>query len=292
MINLAELESKARAATQGEWSVEPHGSARALYAGRNNERHGLRLLNLDDGDRNIAANAAFIAAAQPSVVLELIERVREVEARGLVAWRYMYPIKTAPKDRPILAWCNHEADPYRVDDCLTLYAAHAEGLSHALTGFHIVEWGGGFTDVGEYGVVEDSLPDWWFVQHSEFEVAANPTHWCELPNSEAKAAEPVAWVPTRALEKLAADGAHIGVQTVIYSCERSSFHPLYAAPPDVSALQKRVRVLEEALRNALAVIVTTGPTQTHDHFGDRKLLNSTVAHVAGVLNAALGGSNE
>lgn len=88
MVNLAELETKAIAATQGEWSVEPHGSARALYAGRNNERHGLRLLNLDDGDRNIAANAAYIVAAQPSIVLELIERVRAAEAKVAepVAW--------------------------------------------------------------------------------------------------------------------------------------------------------------------------------------------------------------
>jgi hypothetical protein len=82
MIDLAELETKARAATQGQWSVEPHGSTRALYAGRNNERHGLRLLNLDDGDRNIAANAAYIAAAQPRVVLELIDRVRAAEAKA------------------------------------------------------------------------------------------------------------------------------------------------------------------------------------------------------------------
>ena len=90
-------------------------------------------------------------------------------------------IETAPKDRPILAWCDHEADPYHVGDRLTIYAAHAEGLSHAPTGFHIIEWGGGFTDVGEYGVVEASLPDWWFVCGSEWEQAANPTHWCDLP---------------------------------------------------------------------------------------------------------------
>lgn len=88
MIDLAELEAKAQAATQGEWSVEPHGSARALYAGRNNERHGLRLFNLDDGDRNIAANAAYITAAQPRVVLELIECIRAAEAKAAepVAW--------------------------------------------------------------------------------------------------------------------------------------------------------------------------------------------------------------
>lgn len=110
MIDLAELETKARAATQGQWSVEPHGSTRALYAGRNNERHGLRLLNLDDGDRNIAANAAYIAAAQPSVVLELIERVREVEAQTAepVAW------ETCPNCNGSGLQLNSAGEP---DDC-------------------------------------------------------------------------------------------------------------------------------------------------------------------------------
>ncbi|AKR55744.1 Phage protein [Devosia sp. H5989] len=95
-------------------------------------------------------------------------------------------MSTAPKDRPILAWCDHEADPYHDGDRLTIYAAHAEGLSYAPTGFHIVEWGGGFTDVGEYGVVEASLPDWWFVCGSEFECAANPTQWCDLPEARSR----------------------------------------------------------------------------------------------------------
>lgn len=91
-------------------------------------------------------------------------------------------ISTAPKDRPVLAWCNHEADDYFADESgkhLSLYAAHYEGLAHAPTGFHIVVWGGGWTDSYEDGGA--NLPDWWFVANSEFEVAANPTHWVELP---------------------------------------------------------------------------------------------------------------
>lgn len=91
---------------------------------------------------------------------------------------------TAPKDRPILAWCDHEADEYVVDEAkgtLTLYAAHCEGLSHAPTGWHILVWGGGYTYSGEYGEVYADLPDWWFVAGSEFEVAANPVRWYELP---------------------------------------------------------------------------------------------------------------
>ena len=49
--------------TSGDWSVEPHGDGHALYAGRDNEHHGLRLLNITDGDRNIIANCTLIHAA-------------------------------------------------------------------------------------------------------------------------------------------------------------------------------------------------------------------------------------
>lgn len=94
------------------------------------------------------------------------------------------PIETAPKDKPILAWCDHEADPY-VDDeksgRLTIYGAHAEGLSHADTGLHILVWGGGYDDRSYFEPNGGNLPDWWFVAGSEFECAANPTHWMALP---------------------------------------------------------------------------------------------------------------
>lgn len=89
-------------------------------------------------------------------------------------------IESAPRDgTPILAYCNHEADPYSEGHTLTLYAAHAEGLSHTGTGLRIVTWGGAWADGAEDG--GGWLPDWWFVAESEFEVAANPTHWQPLP---------------------------------------------------------------------------------------------------------------
>lgn len=93
-------------------------------------------------------------------------------------------IETAPKDKPILAWCNHDADPY-VEDAqtgrLTTYGAHCEGLAYATDGYNVVEWGGETSEYGEYNELLYSIPDWWFVVGSDFEVAANPTHWMPLP---------------------------------------------------------------------------------------------------------------
>ena len=103
------------------------------------------------------------------------------------------PIETAPRDgTPILGWCVHAADPYFAGPTsLTLYGAHVEGLSHVADGPHVLVWGGGWQDSWEDG--GGNLPDWWFRLGSEFEEAANPTHWQPLPappefNPQAEAA--------------------------------------------------------------------------------------------------------
>ena len=49
--------------TPTPWITEPHGDTTALYSGRDRDHHGLRLMNLDDGDMNFEANAAFIVRA-------------------------------------------------------------------------------------------------------------------------------------------------------------------------------------------------------------------------------------
>lgn len=95
------------------------------------------------------------------------------------------PISTAPRDgTPILGWCNHAADPYRADDgkSLTIYGGHAEGLSHATDGPHVLVWGGAYDD-STWEAPGCSMPDWWFVRSSDFECAANPTHWTPIPGA-------------------------------------------------------------------------------------------------------------
>jgi len=89
-------------------------------------------------------------------------------------WR---PIDSAPKDTPILAWCEHSADPYWEEDGMTLttYGAQCEGLTRVSDGINLVIWG------GEYDEGENYIPAWWFRMDSEFEIVANPTHWMPLP---------------------------------------------------------------------------------------------------------------
>lgn len=88
----------------------------------------------------------------------------------------------APKDQKILAWCEHAADPYHESDTrLTTYGAHCEGTRHAEDGFHVLEWGGEVIDSDWESGYKASIPAWWFVAGSDFEVVASPTRWWKLP---------------------------------------------------------------------------------------------------------------
>ena len=108
-----------------------------------------------------------------------------IEVGNWLLARTWQPISTAPRDRPILGWCEHGADPYWEEEGkrLTVYGAHAEGLSHVQDGPHVLVWGGSYDDGDwESGYSGSTfVPDWWFLAGSDFEVAANPTHWCEVP---------------------------------------------------------------------------------------------------------------
>lgn len=101
----------------------------------------------------------------------------EAPAQG---WRTM---ENAPKDGTlILAWCDHDADPYHIDDgTLTPYGCHVEALSRVVDGPNVLVWGGGYWEsTDDYGSGY-TIPDWWFRAGSEFEEAANPIAWMPLP---------------------------------------------------------------------------------------------------------------
>lgn len=90
---------------------------------------------------------------------------------------------SAPKDRPILGWCVHEADPYSIpgdSHSLTLYGGHVEGLSHVDNGPNVLVWGGGWADCEDDGGAW--MSDWWFRFGSQFEEAANPVAWAPIPD--------------------------------------------------------------------------------------------------------------
>lgn len=123
-------------------------------------------------------NSGLIQGFEYEETIELVASLMAtIDSYG---WK---PIEYAPKDgRPILGWCNHDADPYYLGNgvFLTTYGAHAEGIcrGHANDGFNIVQWGGGYTD-GSFEEGYTKIPDWWFVYGTDFELVANPTHYLD-----------------------------------------------------------------------------------------------------------------
>lgn len=86
----------------------------------------------------------------------------------------------APRDRPILGWCVHSANAYRLSDShLTTYGAHCEGMGHVGDGPHVLEWGGEWDDADD-----GYIPNWWFRRGSEWEEAANPIGWIAIPTPD------------------------------------------------------------------------------------------------------------
>lgn len=81
MTDLDNLESKAKAATPGPWQYDGVNVTQAV-----NDGTGLAdVITTDDADEGriiTDADAAYIAAASPDVVLSLIARVRDAEAQA------------------------------------------------------------------------------------------------------------------------------------------------------------------------------------------------------------------
>lgn len=85
MPDLDKLEALARAATPGPWTLRVHTHTRNVP--RDNDDFtisgasgGAVAIEPPKWNPNVAADAQYIAAAHPDVILALIARVREVEA--------------------------------------------------------------------------------------------------------------------------------------------------------------------------------------------------------------------
>ncbi len=106
------------------------------------------------------------------------------------------PISQAPKDRPILAYCDDSADEVEdvVDDPfdmpfgalitntgrrLTDYAYACENLSNVNDGWHVVHFVEGFWEDEGWEYPRYWVPGYWELCGTE-EVCANPTHFIDI----------------------------------------------------------------------------------------------------------------
>lgn len=97
-------------------------------------------------------------------------------------------IETAPKDRPILVWYDHDADPYcdpANPALLTAYACHAEsGDFLDGTGITIARWCEAYEESNGW----EAGDSWWmpavwcaWFDNDNADQVCNPTHWMPLP---------------------------------------------------------------------------------------------------------------
>ena len=88
-LDLIELRKKAEAATPGEWTQDGHHMSRVIKCtaerGSPEARHLCGdYITVADAGENWMVDAPFIAAANPAVVLALIDRVEKAEAPEMV----------------------------------------------------------------------------------------------------------------------------------------------------------------------------------------------------------------
>lgn len=102
---------------------------------------------------------------------------------GMSDWQ---PIESAPRDRDILVWFDHDADPYQDPDnphLLTDYAAWADGGDFLDgKGIAVAKWQPPhFEAEDEYGTGY-WMPAYWFArEHDDYERVVNPVAWMPLP---------------------------------------------------------------------------------------------------------------
>jgi len=96
------------------------------------------------------------------------------------------PMGTAPKDRDILVWYDHDRDPYQDpedDSRLTDYAVWCESGNYLRgRGWAIARWFPEFFETTDGYGSGFYLPAWWFAREGDdYEWVCNPTRWVPLP---------------------------------------------------------------------------------------------------------------
>ena len=98
------------------------------------------------------------------------------------------PINTAPKDRDVLVWYDHDADPYQDTDIpykLTDYGTWTErGDFLDGKGICIAKWHDRYWEpVDEYDAGYWLPAAWFAAENDDYARVVNPTHWMPLPEA-------------------------------------------------------------------------------------------------------------
>lgn len=103
-------------------------------------------------------------------------------------------MENAPKDRPILIWALHDADPYFEDggQRLTPYGYYCEEHAHPDDGMHVVAWNDGCYQPGEYPNEGYQEPGGWWLCGCDELVIVNPVLWCDVPTPPDRVTQAVA----------------------------------------------------------------------------------------------------
>lgn len=83
-MNLDELEKAANAATNGNWTPFVKGNTVAILLKNDAQDSVINWPGFDSSDRSLReqkANAKFIALAQPSVIIELVKKIKKLEMK-------------------------------------------------------------------------------------------------------------------------------------------------------------------------------------------------------------------
>lgn len=113
-------------------------------------------------------------------------------------WQPLSTLKDVKVGDLILGWCLHDANTYIEDPKglrLTSYGAHCEGLSRVSDGPHVLEWGG-FSEENDWELgIKITMPNWWFLYGSDFEVVANPVLWIPITPPLKEEIPEIVWDP-------------------------------------------------------------------------------------------------